>query len=30
MTGEEKKKLKKSVEKSLKQNKLVYEMLHDL
>jgi len=30
MTKEEKEKLKKSVESSLKQNKIVYEMLHDL
>ncbi len=30
MTNEEKEKLKKSVEASIKQNKLVYNMLHDL
>ena len=30
MTKEEKETLKKSVEASLKQNKLVYQMLHDL
>ena len=30
MTREEKEKLKKDVEKSLEQNKIVYSMLHDL
>jgi len=30
MTKEQKEELKKSVESSLKQNKVVYEMLHDL
>ena len=30
MTKEEKESLRKSVEASLKQNKVIYEMLHDL